>query len=42
MIVAFIAIPVVTVACGMWFSRNALHRPEYDKIDKYLLLENAE
>lgn len=26
------SIPVMSVALGMWFGRNAPHRPEYDLI----------
>ncbi len=27
-----LSIPVGALACGMWFGRNAPHRPEYDNI----------
>jgi len=31
-ILLLFAIPALSVACGMWFGRNAPHRPEYNAI----------
>jgi hypothetical protein len=27
-----LVIPLMSIAAGMWFGRNAPHRPEYDRI----------
>jgi hypothetical protein len=31
-ILVSLAVPVMSLACGMWFGRNAPHRPEYDMV----------
>jgi len=31
-ILILLAIPLMSVAAGMWFGRNAPHRPEYNAI----------
>jgi hypothetical protein len=31
-ILILFAVPLISLACGMWFGRNAPHRPEYNLI----------
>jgi hypothetical protein len=31
-ILILFAVPFMSLACGMWFGRNAPHRPEYNAI----------